>query len=68
LTKVYRDNELEISEDIDNKTILEIKDKVTGALYYQKNVNAYLHDIVTDKKAINKKAFDSFSKRLIGAA
>jgi hypothetical protein len=65
LTKIYRDNELEISEDIDNKTILEIKDKITGVLYYQKNINAYLHDMATDRKAFNKKAFDSFNKRLI---
>lgn len=53
LTKVYKEKELEISEDINSKTIMEIKDRVTGVLYYQKNINACLYDIEADRRALN---------------
>lgn len=68
LTKVYKQKELEVSQDIDTKAVLEIKDKITGTIYYQKNINAHVYNIELDIELANNRSLAKLIKRQREAA
>lgn len=68
LTKVYKQKELQISQDIETRAILEIQDKITGVIYYQKNINIALYDEQSNRRTINIKALNNLTKRALEAA
>ena len=68
LTKVYKQKELQILQDIKTKAIFEIQDKITGVIYYQKNINVALYDEQSNRRTINIKALNNFTKRALKAA